>query len=675
MDTSLLTQCLALWVLFIANCVTSANAANTSESTPVQNIIVLAHPLASDGLSQAVDVLAGSELERKRSVNIGATLAKQPGIHSASFGNSVGRPIIHGLGGARVRIMEDRIDVLDVSTTSADHAVSIEPFIAERIEVFKGASTLLYGSGAIGGVVDIHTGRIPKQLPTDSFSGGLETRFDDNSDAKTTSAKLNGGLGKFAWHLDATSKNANDYEIPGYATSEQLLALASPSSEAVDGTLPGSFYDADSAAFGASYFTAWGFIGASLSAIDSEYGLPGNHEDNSLVVTTPTLELEQTRADFELGVDNPFKHFSQLNMRLGINDYSHQEIEPDGEIATTFDNEAWEFRTELIYESSAWRSVFGLQHTDKQFSALGEEAFIKPVDSEETGIFWLSERPYEFIELEAGIRLGRLEHDPMDNVNRDFSTAAFSVGAVLPISNAFNIGVIADYASRAPVAEELYANGPHLVTNAYESGNVDLDSEKATNISLTFEYSGSRISAKATGYYMQFEDFIYQQATGQTIDTLPEFAYQQDDARFYGVDLAAEMLITKWKNGELMLNSSFDMVNAKLDVAGNRHVPRLPPMRYGAELALRQNNFSAGINFLRVEKQSGVAELELPTNAYNDFGAYMQVDISASQETLLTLFIQGKNLSDEEQRAHTSFIKDFAPAAGRSVESGIRLSF
>ncbi len=174
----------------------------------IENIVVVAHPLSGESLSQAVDILEGLELERKATTNIGATLAKQPGIHSAPFGNAVGRPIIHGLGGARIKIMEDRIDTLDVSVTSGDHAVSIEPFIAERIEVLKGAGTLLYGSGAIGGVVDIHTGRIPHHIPQKSISGGVETRFNDNDEANTTSIKLNGGKNSFAWHLDATRKDS-----------------------------------------------------------------------------------------------------------------------------------------------------------------------------------------------------------------------------------------------------------------------------------------------------------------------------------------------------------------------------------------------------------------------------------------------------------------------------------
>ena len=185
---------------------TLAQDADTSADDTIEEVVVVAHPLSGKGLAQASDVLSGAELERKLNTNIGSTLARQPGISSASYGKAVGRPVIHGLGGPRIRIMEDRIDTLDVSVTSTDHAVAVEPFIANRVEVLKGPSALLYGSGAIGGVVDVDTGRIPDQVPEESISGGVETRFDSNTDGNATSAKLNGGAGNFAWHLDATFK-------------------------------------------------------------------------------------------------------------------------------------------------------------------------------------------------------------------------------------------------------------------------------------------------------------------------------------------------------------------------------------------------------------------------------------------------------------------------------------
>jgi len=405
------------------------------KASQIEEIVVVAHPLSGEGLAQASDVLTGEELQRKLETSIGATLAQQPGIRSATFGKAVGRPVIHGLGGPRIRVMEDRIDSLDVSVTSTDHAVTIEPFIAERIEVLKGPSALLYGSGAIGGVVDIHTARIPHAIPDGGLNGGVESRYDNNTDGVATSAKLNGGSGNFAFHLDATFKDGDDYDIPGFAESERFRAQEEAEEEAegedgeahdeeeeVRGTLPGSAFDFESYAAGASYVADWGFVGAAISRLEADYGLPGGHghehegeeeeegEEHEEEEGTPTLEVEQTRIDLELGVTNPFRGFSSLNVRLGINDYEHQEIEPDGEVATNFENDAWELRTELVFDRENLSGAFGLQHTDRDFSAIGEEAFVPPVKSKDTGVFAVIERPFE-----------RFDPTPVINPRKTFS--------------------------------------------------------------------------------------------------------------------------------------------------------------------------------------------------------------------------------------------------------------
>ena len=586
--------------------------------------------------------------------------------------------------------MEDRIDVLDLSVTSGDHAVGIEPFIAERIEVIKGSSTLLYGSGAIGGVVDVHTGRIPHYLPENGLTGGIETRFNDNTHGNTTAVKLNGGSGHFAWHLDGTLKDGDDYNIPGFTESGRLRALeaniaADPADaeHEVRGFLPGSFFDSESTAAGASYLADWGFVGLSVSSLDAEYGLPGGHEheESDTAITdsdsnsTPSLELKQTRTDFELGVKDPFGDFSSLNIRAGFNNYEHQEIEPSGEVATDFDNQAWETRLELVHEGKLWTSVFGVQHSQREFSAIGEEAFIPPVDTQESGVFWIAERSFEGFDIEAGVRAGQLDHDPDIGSDEKFSTVSASLGVVIPFNDRWQLGLNVDHSSRGPVAEELYSNGPHLVTNTFELGNSSLTNEEATNYSATLQYQHEIWSATMTSYYTQFSDFIYQQSTGQILDDLPVVAYQQDDVTFYGVDMNLDIKIAEWKSGEIHLKGIFDTVSAELDVSGNDHLPRTPPTRYGLGLESQWGQLSGSINYLRVKKQSNITGLELATDAYNDLTVNLEYELPVSSKATLSVFLQGKNLTDDEQRIHTSFIKDFAPAPGRAIESGIRLSF
>lgn len=683
-----------------------AVAAEQSDSEVIEEVVVIAHPLSAEGLSQAGQVLEGEALERKRAASIGATLAQETGVHSAQFGIASGRPVIHGLGGPRVRIMEDRIDALDVSVTSTDHAVMVEPFIAERVEILKGPSTVLYGSGAIGGVVDVHTGRIPHKVPDRAFSGGVESRYDNNTHGTSTAFKANGGGGRFAWHLDGAWKDGDDYEIPGYAESARLRAEegeheghdeaheddheADEEAEAY-GELPGSAYDSDSMAGGASYVADWGFLGVAVSRSDSTYGLPGGHghehghdeeehaeeehgEEDEEMAGNPILDLEQTRTDLELGIASGIGPFDSLNVRLGINDYEHQEVEPSGEVATRFSNEAWELRTELTYSLDKWRGALGVQFMDREFSAVGEEAFVPPVDSFDAGIFCLGERTFDNFALEAGLRLGKTEHDPEIGSTEDFTTFSGSLGFVLTPTDRIELGLIADLSSRAPVSEELYSNGPHLATNSFEIGNPDLDSERAANLAATFRYDSERLRVGATIYYTRFSDFIYEFDTGEEEDELPVFQYLQEDARFFGIDLEFEAILMAWEGGDFRLNGMLDLVEAEVDVRGNDHLPRIPPQRYGLGTELRMGRVLASANYLRSAKQDDVSASELITDEYEDLSAYLGVDIPV-REGSLRLFLQGKNLTDDEQRYHASFIKDFAPAPGRRVEVGARLTF
>ncbi len=675
---------------------TAAMADDTPEI--VEEVVVIAHPLAADGLSQASSVLTGQQLHRNASNGIGDTLGRQPGIQSAQFGSAVSRPVIRGLAGPRVRIMEDRIDALDVSVTSADHAVTIEPFLAERIEVLKGSSTLLYGSGAIGGVVDIDTGRIPSSVPDAPITGGVETRYDDASDGNNTIIKLNGGIGEhFAWHLDGNWKDGDDYEIPGFAESRRLRALEEEEHEEGEeeheeeeearGELPGSAFDFESYAGGVSYVDDWGFFGVAVSRIEADYGLPGGHEhehegeeggeeEEEEEEGNPILDMEQTRIDLELDVRDPFGPFNALNLRLGINDYEHTEIEGNGEAAIDYSNEAWELRGELTYEEGNWLGVVGFQHNDREFSAIGfeEEAFTPPVDSTDTGIFWLGERSFDNWDLETGVRVGRVEHDPEANSSESFTTYAFSIGAVVPLSDSLRLGLLLDQSSRAPISEELYSNGPHIATNAFEIGDPNLDNEVATGLSATLNFTGGVWEGEATVYYNRFSDFIYEQANGEVEDGLPVYEWLQDDADFMGVDLEASVRVAQWEGGEARVRGMFDYVSAEVDISGDDDLPRIPPLRYGGGVSLQFGPVLAAVDYLRVQEQRDTAEFELRTDSYNDLRVYIGADIPVG-ETTVGVFLHGKNLTDDEQRNHASFIKDVAPAPGRTVEAGVRIQF
>ena len=647
-----------------------------------------AHPLSAEGISQASVNLSGDQLNQSLQGSIGATLMNSPGIHSASFGEAVGRPVIHGLGGARVRIMEDRIDSMDVSVTSSDHGVSIEPFIADQIEVLKGSGTLLYGSGAIGGVVDVHTGRIPHQI-RETTTGKLELRNSDNNHQQTGAIRLDGSIQNVGWHLDAFGRDANDYQIPGSTESRQLHALEDHEEELSEsGKVAGTRLRSAGGAAGMSWIGERGFAGIAISRFTGNYGLPGGHgheeehlsdglepEEESHDDGFPVLDMEQTRVDMEAALEDPFTGIENINFRAGINNYQHREIEPDGEVATRFENDAYEIRVELTHQEIAgWQGVIGLQHNYRDFSAIGEESFTPPVTTQGTGLFWLSERSFDQFQLEAGIRVEQLEHDPDNLESRDFSLLSGSVGAIIPFNQYWQLALLGDYSSRAPVTEELYSNGPHLATRSFELGNPGLKEERAYNLSANLQRDGDHWQLAATLYATEFRDFIYQSATGDEQDGLPVFLYQQQDARFTGLDLQASVRLYQSEDQQLWLKGKFDQVKATLDVSGNDNIPRIPPQRYGLGIAYDLGALHASVDYTRYAHQTDIADLELPTDGYHDLSAYLGYSLKAANSDL-EIFLKGKNLTDQEQRNHTSFIKDQVPLPGRTLEAGIRLVF
>ncbi|MEM7361034.1 MAG: TonB-dependent receptor [Pseudomonadota bacterium] len=678
----------------------------------IEEIRVTVHPLSEEGIAQSSTVVSGEELAREVQGSLGETLSNEAGISSASFGTAVGRPVIHGLGGARVKTTEDKIDSLDVSVISGDHAVTIEPFIADQVTVLKGASTLLFGSNAIGGVVDVETGRIPNQIPEKAIGGRLELRGIDNGDATVAAVRLDGSLSEnIAWHLDAFSRDADDYDIPGFVESAAQRAAEEEEEheeeeheeeeheeeEEERDILEGSRSSSDGGAFGLSFVGDRGFAGFSVSTLNREYGLVGGHgheeghdedeehegeeheeeEHEEEEEGVGMIDMEQTRFDFEAQVNNPFAGFEYINFRLGINDYEHQEIEGSGEVGTFFDNDAWEGRVELRHEPiGGFDGVFGLQLNNREFSALGEEAFVIPVESDSVGVFWVGEKSFDNFDLETGVRLEEVDHSPIDGSlpDRDFTSFSASLGMVRNVSEDFAISGLLDITSRTPSIEELYSNGPHLATNAFEIGDPNLDEESAVALSFTSNYRTELINLNATLYFMTFDDYIFQAATGEEEDELPVFVWEQGDAEFTGLDASADVHLGTLAGGDVDMSVRFDIVNARLDGPVREDLPRIPADTLALGLSWKNLLWHARVNYKRVSAQNDVAEFELPTEEYDDLSVFLNRKIEVGNSEL-DLFFHGRNLTDDEQRNHASIVKDFAPAPGRRLEVGLRMKF
>ena len=592
--------------------------------------------------------------------------------------------------------MEDRIDSLDVSVSSPDHVATLEPFTAESIEVLKGPATLLYGTGAIGGVVDVHTGRIPHQVP-EKFTGGGEIRAADNGDRQSAAVRLDGGSGAIAFHLDAFYRDADEYDIPFFGESAAQRELEEleeeeheeegeghehEEEEEVFGRLENSQYEARGGAGGLSYIGERGFIGLSVSTYQAEYGLPGGHghheeeeeeeeEEHEEEEGGAFIDLDQTRIDIEAGLSDPFGAFTDLNFRLGYNDYEHIEFEGNGERGTVFSNEAIEGRLELVHEAgSDYEGATGVQLSTREFSAVGEEAFVPPVDTRTLGVFYVGRRQFDSTALEFGARYENVDHDPSTGPSNSFDLGAASVGLTWNLTDDWTFSGTLDYSNRAPTAEELFSNGPHLATNSFEIGDANLGEETAANISATLEYEQESLSFMLSAFYTDFGDFIYESPTGEEMDELRVFQWRQDDATFSGFEADVGWEAVTWSDGGLTLNAGLDVVRGRLDSGPNRNLPRIPPLRTRVGAAVNWQNFVGELTFTRADDQRDTALEELPTGGYDDLRVHLSYGIDL-RDSRLELFLTGRNLTDDEQRYHTSFIKDVAPQAGRTIEAGV----
>lgn len=686
---------------------------DSDPKSEIEEIRVTAHPLAGNGTAQTVTILRSDELAREVQSSLGETLSGEAGIQSASFGTAVGRPIIHGLAGPRVKTTADRIDTLDVSVTSGDHAVGVEPFIADQITVLRGSSTLLYGSGAIGGVVDVSTSRIHDEL-IDNTSGRVQLRTADNADDSNGAFTVDMPIGnKMLLHVDGFLSDADDYEIPGFAESALQIAREE-SEEQTDGehadddddehseeeeafgVLEGSRSERSGSAIGLSFIGDNGFAGISVSSLNAEYGLVGGHghghghehegeeeEAGEEEGEGPgIIDLSQTRFDIEAQLNAPITGIESINFRLGVNDYEHNELEPNGEVGTLFSNEAWEGRLELRHEPIVgFEGALGLQLGDREFSAIGEEAFVPPVSTESLGLFWVGQRALGNTELEAGLRYEQVDHSPSvsDLTDLSFDSFSASLGLLVPANDSLTLSGMIDLSSRAPTAEELYSNGPHLATNAFEIGDPNLNKEDVAAFTLSARYVNDRLKLDSSIYTMQFDNYIYEIVTGEEKDELPVFRWQQGAATFSGINLKGFVHLGALGEGDLDLNFLFDVVRGELDNVidgdgNNRNLPRIPADRASLGFSWKSDTWEMSVDYLRVDNQPRAASFELPTNSYEDVSVFLQRTLALAGNEV-NVFLHGRNLTDDEQRHHGSIVKDLAPAPGRRWEVGVRMNF
>lgn len=650
----------------------------------VEHMVVNASALEHRTLEMATpaQVLAGDDLLKARGATLGETLDNQPGVSASSFGAGSSRPVIRGLAGARVQMLQDGVGTLDASTVSADHNVAAEPLTTEQIEVLRGPATLLYGSGAIGGVVNVIDRRIP-ETQKDGVEGAVELRGQTGNDERSIAAALDGGSGVFAFHLNAFSRETDDMEIPGEAERFPEEEAGEHEGEALaHGVLENSNIDSDGGTLGASLIGERGFIGIAFSSYNTNYGIPGHHHHHDEGEEPPVeeeeevpvrIDLEQRRTDLKARLDEPLPGFETLKLRVGRNDYEHVELEGD-EVGTTFENKATDSRLELVHKPIAgMRGVLGLQVTDRDFTAIGEEAFVPPSKTESTALFLVEEREFGKLHLEGGLRYEQQEITP-DSAQPEYDETAFSwsVGGVYELGGHWSTALSYAHAERMPSAEELYSDGPHVATQSYEVGDVNLDTETANNIDLSLRYHGDTANLIVSLYRNQISDFIFAAATGAELDELPVFQYFQDDATLQGIEVAFDWMFARTDAGDWILRSFYDQTDGELDDGGN--LPRIPPQRLGLGLDFDTGDLRTSLDVIEASEQDDVTEFETETDGYTLVNAGLIYRIYIGDANA-DLFVRGSNLLDEDVRLHTSFLKDIAPQMGRSWHAGVRFNF
>ncbi|MGB1140996.1 MAG: TonB-dependent receptor, partial [Halioglobus sp.] len=396
------------------------------------------------------------------------------------------------------------------------------------------------------------------------------------------------------------------------------------------------------------------------------------------------LDMEQTRYDAMLHLHNPTDWIEVLRGFVTYTDYEHRELE-GSETGTEFERDTWETRIELVHDAIfGVHGVVGLQTRLDEFEAVGEEAYIPKTESTEIGLFLLEDFHSGDWTYEAGLRLDYVERDPdaMNADEDDFTTFSLSGAALWNFDPAWTAGAALSYSSRAPSTEELYSNADaddeeslvtHAATGLIEVGDPDLDEETSFNVDLSLQWRAERSWAEVAVFYNQFTDYIFLFNSGEEVDETPVYLYEQDDAEFYGVEFQSEFHLFDLGQGKVALGVFGDMITGEFDDEGD--VPRLPPARIGGELKWVNDTASVWVRGLNADDQDDPGDFETETDGYTrwDLGADYTFRFGGDSELLV--FGKWKNISDEEIRLSTSFLRNYAPEAGESFEVGMRYSF
>ncbi|MGV0982145.1 MAG: TonB-dependent receptor [Polynucleobacter sp.] len=689
-------------LLFILISGLLSSVAAAQSTAPSLEITATGSQEATQSILTPTKILQGDELLNKLGTTLGATLANELGVTATGYGAGSSRPVIRGLEGSRVQILQNGLSVGDVSNISQDHAVGNNMQNAHQVEILRGAAALLYGSGSSGGLVNVVNDRILTNLP-DRPTGAVNTSYETVNNGRAGSVEVDSAFGSVAVHVDTAINNANNYRIPGDSTQSQGEPAAGWSippggddGNNYSGKLPNSFSNQNNLGAGVSYIGQNGYTGVSVERLNNNYGIP-----------TPeggSINQSQNRYDLQHQTRDPFAGFSSFKFSAANSNYNHTEFNNAGEAASQWKNIANEARFELAHNPIAgWKGTFGAQFSAASLNATevgtGSYAIVPPTKTNSNALFWIEEGQWNSLQGSLGLRYNNVAQKPnlgtelevQDTTsgptpgitlqNRNFNLMSYSAGGLWSFMQGYGTGVAYTVSQRAPSAQELYSYGAHESTATFDIGNPNLTKETSHNLEFNIQKTSGLMRGKASIYANRFNNYIYGFYTGSSIVTTPSggegdgfslVTAQQAAATIKGIE---GELTYNWRQHGLGGRIFGDASQGTFDAGGN--LPLQPAPRLGAEIAHQHNGWLTNAAYIYSYQQNRLANWEIgPAPSYNLLNAGISYT-ERVKDVNWTVYINLKNLLNEQIRYATTpmAVRLYAPQPGRSLMVGLRGTF
>ena len=663
-------------------------AADAIESQQLATIQLQAHPLQQSAVDFAVaDQVITHKTLAERGTSIGEALATELGVSSNQYGAGSSRPVIRGQDGPRVKVLQHASETADVSSLSPDHAVTVDPILAQQVEIIRGPSTLLYSAGTVGGLVNVTDQKIPTQMPEKGYEGQVGLRYNSGSDEKLASAGATVALGsQVALRVEGLKKDAQNYIAPDYLHEGEK-------ERRVDNT----FAKGETLNLGLSWIYERGFSGISYSNRQDQYGLPGHsheyedchthgnqlhcgdHDDHVLdhdghdhdeehEHAGPWVDLKSQRYDFRTELNDPFAGFQKLRAHASYTDYKHDELE-ENIAMTTFKSQGYDARLELLHHPIAdWEGVIGTQYNQQKLNISGEESLLAPNKTQKWSLFALEHKQFNDLHVELSSRVEQ-QKIQIDSKQKDFDDYGLSYSGAVNWAFApnYKLSLVASHQERLPLAQELYAEGKHFATNTYERGNENLTAEKSNNLELALHYEQDQFDYHVHLYHNWFDNYIY----AQTLDQFKDFRlvqYTQDQAKFYGVEAQASYALNETYKWSVL----GDYVRGKID---SDNAPRVPAGRLGSKVDANFDDHWSGLaEYYHVFKQDKISAYENETAGYNMVNLGVAYAGQYAKNNDYRVYLKANNLLDDQVYSHASFLSNI-PQVGRNFSLGVDFSF